>query len=162
MENYLMINGKRIDLTEEQIEILTEGCRKEDPFERRPGEIAYYINYDGKVYSDTDDEAEQDDEAYDVANYCTSKELMEQRALHEILNRRLWRYSEQHGGEAEWDGKNRHWSVAVSKENDQLDFVWVCSIKTLGEIYFRDEATARGAAREIVEPFLKEHPGFVL
>ena len=37
-ENYIMLNGKRIDLTAEQIETLV-GKKKKDPFERRRKEI---------------------------------------------------------------------------------------------------------------------------
>ena len=95
MENYLMLNGKRIELTAEQIATLV-GKKEKDPFERAEiGGKYFYIDNDGLV-----EEAEElytgiDGARYKIGNYCTDKELMEQRAVHETLNRRLWRDSMQ-------------------------------------------------------------------
>ena len=162
MENYLMINGKRIDLTEEQVEMLSEGYRKEDPFERRINEKYYYIELDGEVETSIDTGTDVEDNAHAAANYCTSKELMEQRALHEILNRRLWRYSEQHGGDAEWDGIREHWIIVYDVRGARYCALWEGKGKRQGTTYFKDQKTAEAAIEEIVKPFAKEHPGFVL
>ena len=42
MENYIMLNGKRIDLTAEQIETLV-GKKEKDPFERVRDCKNYYM-----------------------------------------------------------------------------------------------------------------------
>lgn len=164
MENYIMLNGKRIPLTVAQVEAMLGRepveIQKADPFERNRGQVVYYIDYDGEVKDDTDDFHEIDDETYDIANYCTDREMMEQRALHETLNRLLWRYSEQHGGDSEWDGENLHYYICT-KESKNLYVDFTGNYRAFGAVYFKDKNAANLALEEIVKPFLAEHPEFV-
>lgn len=160
MENYLMLNGKRIDLTEEQVKTLTAE-EKKNPFERNRGKAFFFIGVNGFVKAEIDTGFDMDNEKFDAANYCTDKAMMEQRALHETLNRLLWRYSEEHGGDVEWDGENKHWLISRRKngvieiENQQI------SAKTHGVVYFKDRETTQSAIEEIVNPFMEQHQEFV-
>lgn len=158
-ENYLMLNGKRIDLTDEQVKTLTVE-EKKIPFERGEFEDRYFsIMSDGVVFSCAEEGLDLDGKRFAVANYCTDKAMMEQRALHEILNRLLWRYSEEHGGDNEWDGNNRHWSIIMTDGDFITAFTY--ALKENGTIYFKDGGTAQSAIEEIVKPFMAEHPEFV-
>lgn len=98
--------------------------------------------------------------AFERANYCTDKAMMEQRALHETLNRLLWRYSEEHGGDNEWNDKNIHWFISKS---EQYGFTKsACKYdKYNGVVYFKDAETAQSAIEEIVKPFMEQHPELV-
>lgn len=161
MENYLMLNGKRIDLTAEQIETLV-GKKEKDPFERvERGKIYYFVDYDGRVEFTDDCFAFADDNRYKVGNYCTDEELMEQRALHETLNRLLWRYSMQNGGEKLAVSRHKYWHIVRfadgdfdAFENDSNDY-W-----TSGIIWFDSYESATVAIEEIVKPFMEKHPEF--
>lgn len=163
MDNYIMLNGKKVPLTEEQVAALLGGketaCEKVDPFERKMGQSYFYICGDGEVYKDEDLEYQIDEKRYNIGNYCTDKEMLKQRAMHETLNRLLWRYSEQHGGDNEWDGENGHYCIAVINGGVQAstDFYG----KIYGTIYFKDIDTAQAAIDGVVKPFLAEHPDFV-
>ena len=156
MENYLVINGKRVDLTEEQIKQLGLEVEKKSPFDR-VGERKYYYHISSSgntnVFYDCDNEL--DNELYNVANYCTNKELMTVRAKEEVLNRLLWRFSMENGGsEIDWeddlkrkyfifkDYKKHDWGIAFS-----IDFY------RLGIVHFISEELARRAIDEIVKPF---------
>ena len=100
MENYLVLNGQKIELTPEQYqEVCNAVSPKKSPFDRKEtGEISYYIDNDSLVYCSTDRGWAGDTLRYGNANYCSNKELMEKRSDYEVLERVLWRFSEKNGG----------------------------------------------------------------
>ena len=164
MENYIMLNGKKVPLTEEQVAALLGGkeaeCAKVDPFERKIGKSYFFIVNDGEVFKVDDFEYQSDEKRYNAGNYCADKEMMNQRAMHETLNRLLWRYSEQHGGDAEWDGNNQHFYIVIDdKEEPKFSNSVYC--RNVSVIYFREMETAICAIDDVVKPFLAEHPDFV-
>ena len=164
MENYIMLNGKNVPLTEEQVAALLGGketaCAKVDPFERKMLRRYFCIGNNGEVFDDNDNMGITDGERYNVGNYCRDKEMMNQRAMHETLNRLLWRYSEQHGWDAEWDGENLHYSITINGGGEPA-LEWFVSIRAFGTVYFKDKETADQAIEDVVNPFLSEHPEFV-
>lgn len=164
MENYIMFEGKKIPLTDEQIAALkTDNAIKNNPFERQDGNgCYYYIDSWSDIIKSQDGETKWDDAVFDVANYCTDKELMKQRALHEILNRLLWRRSMQDGeGKRPWNAETKHYSIEYDCSNNRL-FVYKSYILKNAMIpYFPSYKSAKHAIEEIVKPFMKEHPEFV-
>lgn len=159
MENYIVINGKKAELTEEQLRQLGIEVEKKTPFKRVPdGKSYYYIEYSGEVRSDTDYRVESDDKCYAAANYCTDPNLMQQRAWHETLSRLLWRYSMEH--KAERQG-NRVWGIRYFRATQTFGPLWDFDTCTyMGEILFDTKKIAQNAIDEIVKPFLAEHPDF--
>lgn len=101
MENYLVLNGQKIELTPEQYQ---EVCNAVSPKEKslfgrkERNEIYYYIGDDGFVYSSKDRGEVADTLHYGNANYCSDKNLMKKRSNYETLERILWRFSEDNGG----------------------------------------------------------------
>ena len=134
---------------------------KISPF-RRTAEGAYwYIDEHGNVVSDWDQGTLPDQLAYDVANYSTDEAMMKQRALHETLNRLLWRYSEEHGGDCRWDCINKHWLIIFDHLLNDFRIVCATAHQEAVSIFFRSKEIAEDALRDIVRPFLAEHPDFV-
>jgi len=162
MENYIVINGKKEELTEEQLEKLGIKVKK-DPFER-VGHNGFYWRITTQGVADTKREVwkEANQKQYDVANYCTDKELIEQRALHETLNRLLWRYSMQHGGDKiDWEDREaKHWYVLWDYEDRRFDVYKNEVLRTQGAVYFLTQNTAYNAIEEIAKPFMGQHPEF--
>lgn len=166
MDNYIVINGIQIPLTKDQVKWIkysVESYRK-NPFERADiGEDYYFIASDGVTELNTENQTCLDDRAFKVANYCTDEKLMEQRALHETLNRLLWRFSMEHGEtERKWDGPDRHYYIQanVASDHPHFEIVWSTGIKTNGVNYFPSRELAERAITEIIEPFVKEHLDF--
>lgn len=162
MENYIVINGKKAELTPEQLEKLGIVV-KENPFERKEGKYYYCTTHtrDGVIESiDTMDDI--DLERYNVANYCSNKQMMEQRALYETLSRLLWRYSMQHDGDKiDWNDHNQSkWFIYFNHETKKFDINYFIR-NNYGVVYFHKYETANSAITEIIEPFMKEHPDFV-
>lgn len=172
-DNYLILDGKKYELSPELANAL-RSCvepepEKKSPFERKEDEIYFFITEHGEVNFSVEGCYASNSAHYDVANYCTDKALMEQRAMHETLNRLLWRYSEEHGGDEQTWASDGRWTpyyhyfimmefvsgkgIVSTNVND--------SNKVQGVVYFKDKATAKAAIEEIVKPFLAAHPDFV-
>lgn len=162
MENYIVINGKKAELTEEQLKALGIEIEKRDPFKLEEDKY-FYINAIGKVIGDYySNGCISTKERHDVANYCANRNIMEQRALHETLNRLLWRYSMRHGlDEIDWsDDEKSKYRIYYNAFNNSWEVDENAFFITEGAIYFLTEEAAKSAIKEIVIPFITKHPDF--
>ena len=163
MENYIMLNGKRVDLTDEQLKKLGLKPEKRDCFERlETDQKYYYICARGELEESYDCADDFDNECYMIANYCTNKKLMEQRALHETLSRLLWRFSMQNDWDKiDWDD-DEQWKYYIYYDHkDNTYNTSYCCMEKHSTCYFYSQAIAKRAIDEIILPFMKEHPEFV-
>lgn len=171
--NKIIIDGKEYELSDDLAEkIKAEVAEQEkreadrlaerDPFARVKRKPYFLINGVGKVSTLAEGATNTDDELYSIANYCHDRGMMEQRALHETLNRLLWRYSETHGGDGSWEGVSTHYHYHIRRWRD-CDFkVSYCEDgKTNGVVYFNSRDVAEAAIDEVVKPFMAAHPEFV-
>ena len=169
--NKIIIEGKEYELSAELVEkikaevALQEIERKiaDGPFARMRSDDYYFITAEGCVCTGCETGMIADDERYEAANYCRDKGLMEQRALHETLNRLLWRYSEEHGGDNPWDSQNiqAHYYIYLDTQNSVLYVSYNDVYHVEGVVYFKEEYIAENAITEVVKPFMEAHPEFV-
>ena len=164
-ENYLVVNGKKIELTEEQVRTLELKEFKKDCFARvEKGEKYYFIYNTGDIGNAYEYEYDDklDNDCFKVANYCTDRKLLEQRALHETLDRLLWRFSMQNEGERiDWHNYCQE-KYYIYYNYTSKKFVTVgCRCCHSLETHFYSRETARRAINEIIMPFIEEHPEFV-
>lgn len=167
MDNYICIDGVKVSLNDSQISELRaifekRETEKNSPFERQKyGDGYYHITSTGEVTSFSELDYPSDLARYDNANYCTDEELLDQRALEEILARRLWRYSMEHDGDKiDWSDGQCKYTIYCDTENGL--FYPTCNeiCQTVSSIYFVYRETALNAIKEVVEPFMKEYPDF--
>ena len=167
MDNYICIDGVKVLLNDSQISELRavlekRKTKKDSPFKRQKyGDSYYCITSNGEVRDACESGDSFDSVHYDNANYCTDEELLDQRALEEILARRLWRYSMEHGGDKiDWDDGQSKYAIYY----DAKDGLFYISAHAISQIinttYFIDYETAMNAIKEVVEPFMKEYPDF--
>lgn len=155
-----------LELTKEQYEKIKDqlGLGKEiSPFDRvEHGGNYYFIGNSGEI-CDVFDDTNFAPKRYNIANYSTDKELMQQRAYSETLNRLLWRFSMMNDGrEIDWDDENQ------MKYSIYYDFdcnTWLINSLCKGnakyfEPYFISEEVAQRAIDEIIKPFMEKHPDF--
>ena len=161
-ENYIVINGKRAELTEEQMKVLGIEVKK-NPFDRVSSDDRYYYTIvSSDVLRRVDINDRTDRRLYDAINYFSDKAFAEQVALHQLLYRKLLKftYDNEYEDTAEWDGINEHWAVRYNYACGMFTTYYqnACGAQ---EVYFSSEEGAKRAIHEVVEPFMEEHPEFV-
>ena len=162
MDNYIVINGKKAELTEEQLRALGIEVSNAASFRRaKEGEDYWYIDSMGKVSRFAEEFSGFDTECYNAANYCTDKALIEQRALHEILNRLLWRFSmENDGDKIDWNNHSQQKYFIYFDSHLECSIGWDMHHCRIGAVYFYTREIAEQAINEVIKPFMKEHPDF--
>ena len=168
MDNYICIDGVKVLLNDSQISELRavlekRKTKKNSPFERQKyGDEYYFINSIGEVVSSCDFTYDYDLTRYNNANYCTDEELLKQHALEEILARRLWRYSMEHGGDKiDWSNSQQDKFAIFCSDSNGLFYITRNAIsQIINTTYFIDYETAMNAIKEVIEPFMKEYPDF--
>ena len=156
-DNYAVINGKKIELTEKQIKALGFEIRK-PLFERvTDGGPYYFIS----CYGDIDADSREDDRLFDNVNYFNDEYFANQVALHQLLYRKLLKFAYENDCEdREWGTKYEHWRIYYDTDSDKFDIDVNDAFKYQG-VYFSTREGAERAIEEVVKPFIKEHPEFV-
>lgn len=160
-DNYAVINGKRVELTDEQVKAL--GIERKNPFERvAKSEMYCYIDAFDEVHCFSDSMDQCDDESFECSNYFNDEDFAKQVALHQLLYRKLLKFAYDNGCEdtAEWDGENMHYHVYYSHVYKTFETELNYEGHHPG-VYFSSRNGALQAIKEVVEPFMKEHPDFV-
>ena len=168
MDNYICVDGVKVLLSDSQISelraILEKRETKKNPlFERQShGDKYYYINTSGELSNASEVGDSFDSIRYDNANYCTDEELLKQRALEEILARRLWRYSMEHGGDKiDWSNSQQDkFAIFYDVADGSFYITYHVGCQITSTTYFVDREIAMNAIKEVAEPFMKEYPGF--
>lgn len=164
-ENYIVINGKKMDLTEEQLKQLRIEVRK-NPFGRVSNtEDYYYINSNDCVTRTFDTYSRLDTALHDHGNYFNGEAFAEQVALRQLLNRKLLKFSydtDTHMTFAEMKSTNcGHINPAyVIKYNPkEKDFtVLVVHRPGICDVTFSTLEAAEEAIEKVVKPFCQAAP----
>ena len=152
----LTIDGKEVQLTDEQLKMLgieSEKKRK-NPFERVKGKEYYCID-DEEICMYRDYGNGNDKSLYKQSNYFNDEQFAEQVALHQLLYRKLLKYSYDNECEdKEWDGTNVHVYIIYNSTKKDYDTRWTRNEKEPGTVYFKSTAWATAALNEVVMPFV--------
>ena len=161
MDNYICINGKKVELTEEQLGKLGIKLETFSSFDRQDnGNKYYFINSIGEIVVNEEHRNDSNYNHYNAANYCTDKELLKKRALYEILNRRLGRYSMEHDGDKiDWDRDGEKYYIFYSTDSKKW-FVGSIYYSWDFAVFFYSAEIARKAINEVVIPFIEKNPEF--
>ncbi len=153
----LTIDGKEVQLTDEQLKALRLVVRK-PPFGRVDDGSYYFIN----CYGDIKEDSREDDMLFNNCNYFNDEAFANQVALHQLLYRKLLKFAYDNGyeDEQEWNETNRHYYV--SYDTDKCKF-YADVIRTFKhrDVWFCSRDSANRAIEEVVKPFAKEHPDFI-
>lgn len=161
----LTIDGKEVQLTEEQLKMLGIEPKKKrkNPFERGTGEKEYYfINSGMGVVRSQNTRDSLAATVYAASNYFTDKDFAKQVSLHQLLYHKLLKYAYDNECEdtAEWNGSNPHWVIRYNNNRNEFCSYYQDGYKAR-DVYFSSKEGAERAIKEVVEPFMKEHPDFV-
>ena len=159
----LTIDGKEIQLTDEQLKMLGIEPKKKNPFDRvTEDEVYFQIGIDGDVFPLYEYGTTADEDSVLCVNYFNDKKFAKQVALHQLLYRKLLKFAYDNECEdtAEWNEINAHWCIYMDTRSNRWDVTYYVSMK-FDDVYFSSEKGAKRAIEEVVEPFMKEHPEFV-
>lgn len=159
--NYAVINGIHVELTDEQVKTL--GIKRKNPFERVVHGNKYYrVTEYGEIGDLTEDSDYTDQYLYAGVNYFNDEFFANQVALHQLLYRELLKFS--YDNECEdnqaWNKVNCHYYISYSIDEDRFYADVTTSFKH-EDVWFCSRDSANCAIKEVIEPFMKEHPDFV-
>ena len=161
----LTIDGKEIQLTDEQLKMLgiEPEKKRKNPFDRvAEDEVYFQIGIDGDVFSLYEYGTTSDEDSVLCVNYFNDEQFAKQVALHQLLYRKLLKYAYDNEFEdEEWNGTNMHAYIIYNFTRKDYDIRWTRNEKEPGTVYFKTPTRATAALNEVVMPFVKEHPEFV-
>lgn len=167
MENYIVINGKKAELTEEQLKQLgiNVEVKKETLFTRNhdPKGLYWSISSTGGIMSQHEDNASFDDALYENVNYFNDYKFAKQVALQQLLYRKLLKYAyESDAIVTDWtDPNSQKYFISKSMKKNTFHVNWNTMIKSGCEVYFTSKEVTERAIEDVVKPFMEEHPEFV-
>lgn len=163
-DNYAVINGKKIELTEEQLKALgiKVETKRKNPFKDVDRfEDYYFVDRNNEVHASMKTDSSVDNQMYTSANYFSDKAFAEQVALHQLLYRKLLKFAYENDCEdREWGTKYEHYRIYYDTDCDKFGIDVNDAFKYQG-VYFSTRESAYRAIEEVVKPFIKEHPEFV-
>lgn len=167
MDNYIVINGKKAELTEEQLKQLgiSVEVKKEIPFTRYPDKQYWSINAMNVITAQHDCNDDFDKATYEVANYFNDYNFAEQVALHQLLYRKLLKYAyENDAVGCEWNRNFKYY--VIYHDPFMIDNKFGVHTTISGDpiyniTYFSKKEIAEQAIDDVINPFMKEHPEFV-
>ena len=165
MENYIVINGKKAELTEEQLKQLgIKTKEKENPFTRKIDKSYFYISAGNALMTDVDNNTVVDIALYDNLNYFNDYNFTEQVALHQLLNRKLLKYAwDNEAEDRSWNGDNLHYYIIRDNKycNGRYFVSYRDYLKENSAVYFSKKGVAEKAIEDVIKPFMKEYPEFI-
>ena len=159
----LTIDGKEVQLTDEQLKLLGFEVRK-NPFERvAKSEMYCYIDSFNEVHCIADEADNSDEMSFECSNYFNDETFAKQIALHHLLYRKLLKFAYDNKCEDNqiWGCNGiEHWHIGYDFGECAVYADWASTFK-YNDVYFSTKEGAERAIKEVVEPFMKEHPEFV-
>lgn len=154
-ENYIIINGKKAELTEEQLKALGIEIKYDNPFAEKEQYI-YTVIEPGGV-----DKVLNNPSLIENGLAFNDREFAHQVALHQLLYRKLLKYGYDNNiiDQSEWDGRNYHYFVV----QDSKGFYRVrerLTERLLNTVYFNSEDAIYKVIENVILPFQKEYPEF--
>ena len=131
-----------------------------NPFDRVNNNELYYLLSSGDIVTEIIEENEVfDDKQYECSNYFNDKDFAKQVMLHQLLYRKLLKFK------LERKAAHKSFGYCFFVNLDDTEMLYVdetfISNRNCNGVHFNERSTAELALKEVVEPFLKEHPDFI-
>lgn len=146
------IDGSNFSLTEEQIDYLDIN---KNVFERKHRGTYSYINSYSTVSNTVDEHTSFDNLLYDSANYCTDEIIMKKRAVDEVLNRLLWRFSMENCWDDSlfYDDEKFKYYIYYDYTYNKYKVEYCRCTRGIGGVYYISRDIAAMAINTIIKPF---------
>lgn len=130
------------------------------PFDRVNKEQLYcMIGTNDIIIGAREDNTTFDDKRYGCSNYFNDEDFAKQVMLHQFLFRKLLKFK------LEREATDKSFGYCFFVNFDDTEILYIdetfISNRNCNGVYFNERSTAELALKEVVEPFLKEHPDFI-
>lgn len=156
-ENYIVINGKRAELTEEQLKKLGIEVSNNKRWRAEVGGKYYRLNSFGEIYHPLDYRTPDDDYLYYSHNYFKTREDAEKYACVLKTEMLLRKYADKHNKDMPWDGRCQHYALYLNVNSNVIFVDYYTFSKEARKIYFSSREIAEAAIHEIGEERIKEY-----
>lgn len=161
-ENYIVINGKKAELTEEQMKALGIEEKPVNPFVEREQYVYTIVEPSGA------DKVLNNPSLRENGLAFNDKDFAVQVALHQLLYRKLLKYAYDTDTIREWndkideygDMKRKYYIMRNYSGNNKYIVTFSTYYKDLNTVYFCSLEAALNAI-DIVKSFEEEHPEFI-
>ena len=160
----ISINGVEINLTDEQIKIISQSIQPKNKMGKpKDGEIFYIIlQNNGKFFVkeyEFHKYARFDEETYQNKGCFLDKDFAEQTAMDMNLKAQLRSFTYENGYDNELDeeGKTKYY-IHLTNRNIQIKEEIGYAI--FDTIYFKDKETCIKAINQVIIPFLRDNPKY--
>ena len=154
-ENYIVINGKRAELTEEQLQQLGIKVSNNKRWRGNLHEKYYRVNTFNQVSSLRDVDSDDDTWLYDSHNYFKTREDAEKYARVLKTEMLLRKYADEHNEDMPWDGICEHYFLYFN--NDAIHIGYFTFSKEARKIYFSSREIAGAAIEKIGKEHIEEY-----
>nr|DAG27851.1 MAG TPA: hypothetical protein [Caudoviricetes sp.] len=164
MDNYIVINGKKAEITEEQLKALgiEDGLERKSPFGKIADNGYYYITNTDVINFTQNIDTIIDEDMYNSVNYFNDEDFANQVMLHQKLYRKLLKYAYDNDAISDWANLyGKKYFITKSIRDNKLDVGWAITFKHNCVVYFNSEEVTKQAIEDVVKPFMKKYPEFV-
>ena len=163
MDNYIVINGKKAELTEEQLKALGIEVKK-----KRNNPFNSELKYEDKYFIIDEQGVKTffyvpiiDEYMLNNGNCFNDEDFANQVYLHELLNRKLLKYAQDNECEdnQKWNGAIKHYYIVYNEPYKNFE-VTSSYFKALNTVYFPSICTAKDAIEDVIKPFMENHKEF--
>ena len=156
-ENYIVINGKRAELTEEQLEQLGIKVSNNKRWRGNLDEKYYRVDTFNQVSPLEDINSDYDTWLYDSHNYFKTREDAKKYARVLETEMLLRKYADKHNEDMPWDGRCGHYFFYYNVGSNVICTDCYTFSKEAREIYFSSKEIARAAIEEIGKERIEEY-----
>lgn len=144
-ENYIVINGKKAELTEKQLKQLGIEVGKDKRWRAEVGDAFFFVDRSNYIDSCVDSRAARSNYCYDTHNYFKTKEEAEEYAEVLEIKRQLMKFADKHNGKIDWkDSQTLKWHLYCGEPTETI-MIGYTAHKKAETIYFSSQELARQA-----------------
>ena len=156
-DNYIVINGKRAELTEEQLKQLGIEVPKNKRWRANDGPY-WFVGAAGYTVKTWDCRSEEDDMRFYSHNYFKTEKEAEKYARVIQTETLLRKYADEHNEkDIILDGKSEHYIISYNNTCKEIDVQWARYTIRPRAVYFSNSYVAWAAIEEIGEKRIKEY-----
>lgn len=155
-ENYIVINGKKTELTEEELKRLKAEINKPKRWRAENEGWYWLVGHNGNIVNYKEGFSSNSKFHYDTHNYFKTEREADEYA--EILEtkRQLMKFADRYNDPIDWGNiKEEKWYLCITS---RVKVIPVCCVdKTTGIIYFSSKEIAEQAVKEIGGDRIREY-----